>query len=498
MKEASNISNKLLGFVPKFLTKNRFQISNKEKPGKMEWFILLVISAILFFSYTYNDIVFSTRNGINLLNLLFDGKILRFFSYNANIVSGNIYYPVIQSAIYNFLLYVVFAIWNFPLWVLERFLHVDVMNNIYCLLWSKTMVIFFLTTSAIVLRKICIELKLSKKSINWSIFYYLSSALVFSSALIMSQYDVISITIILLGFLMYLRGDMKKFVLFFMVAITLKYFALFVFIPLVLLKEKRIMKILQYVLSGFSLTILINFIFSFDKSTQTSTNFLFEMLKKFMANSLQLSIGQTSWFYLLIILLFIFCYFKVVTTTEELYKFSVYVSFLSYAILFAFTSSYPYWVIFIVPFIVLLILQNPKNMEFNMIIEIVMSTVLIFSHMIVFPHCFSDYTFAPMVLPKLFVKISDLPKLLTTESLRNYPNLFDFVNQQILPILIAAFIGTLITIAFVNFPKFESSKNKPQELNPNIVLVRLFIGGFICILPILAYFLSIAYKYLMI
>ena len=468
----------------------------KDKPGKLAWTFLLIISTLLFVSHTYNDIVFTTRNGINLINLLFEGKILSFFSYNANIVSGNIYFPAIQSAIYNFLLYVVFAIWNFPLWILEKFLHVDVMNNIYCLLWSKTMVLFFLSASAIVLRKICIELKLSEKSIKWSVFYYLSSALVLSSTLIMSQYDVISITIILLGFLMYLRGDMKKFVLYFMVAITLKYFALFVFIPLVLLKEKRIMKILQYVISGFSLTILINFIFSFDKSTQTSTNFLLEMLKKFMANSLQLSVGQTSWFYLLIILLFVFCYYKVISTTEELNKFSVYVSFLSFAILFGFTSSYPYWVIFIVPFIILLVLQNPKNMEFNMIIEIVMSTVLIFSHMIVFPHCFSDYTFAPMVLPKLFVKLSDIPKLLTTESLRNYPNLFDFVNQQILPILIAAFIGMLLTLAFVNFPKFELNKKNSKEINPKIVLVRLLINGTICLLPILAYFISIAYKYI--
>jgi len=496
MKKTNNSSKKVTEFITKFSSRKRFLPLRKDKPGKLAWTFLLIISTLLFVSHTYNDIVFTTRNGINLINLLFEGKILSFFSYNANIVSGNIYFPAIQSAIYNFLLYVVFAIWNFPLWILEKFLHVDVMNNIYCLLWSKTMVLFFLSASAIVLRKICIELKLSEKSIKWSVFYYLSSALVLSSTLIMSQYDVISITIILLGFLMYLRGDMKKFVLYFMVAITLKYFALFVFIPLVLLKEKRIMKILQYVISGFSLTILINFIFSFDKSTQTSTNFLLEMLKKFMANSLQLSVGQTSWFYLLIILLFVFCYYKVISTTEELNKFSVYVSFLSFAILFGFTSSYPYWVIFIVPFIILLVLQNPKNMEFNMIIEIVMSTVLIFSHMIVFPHCFSDYTFAPMVLPKLFVKLSDIPKLLTTESLRNYPNLFDFVNQQILPILIAAFIGMLLTLAFVNFPKFELNKKNSKEINPKIVLVRLLINGTICLLPILAYFISIAYKYI--
>ena len=446
-------------------------------------------------SHTYNDIVFTTRNGINLINLLFEGKILNFFSYNANIVSGNIYFPAIQSAIYNFLLYVVFAIWNFPLWILEKFLHVDVMNNIGCLLWSKTMVVFFLIVSANILRKICIELKLSKNSINWSVFYYLSSALVLSSTLIMSQYDVISVTVILMGFLMYIRGDMKKFVLFFMVAITLKYFALFVFIPLVLLKEKRIMKILQYVVSGLSLTILINFIFSFDKSTQTSTNFLLEMLRKFMANSLEISVGQTSWFYILIILLFIFCYYKVVSSKEELNKFSVYVSFLSYAVLFGFTSSYPYWVIFIVPFIILLILQNPKNMEFNMIIEIVMSTVLIFTHMIVFPHCFSDYTFAPMILPKLFVKISDLPKLLTTESLKNFTALSAFVNQQILPILIAAFIGTLLTLAFVNFPKSELNQPEKRDINPTILWVRLLIGGSICLLPIAAYFFSIFYNY---
>lgn len=494
MQDTKNKKSKTPTKIVKFLTEIKVLNRNNGMPRKLEWTVLFLIAITLFVSHSYNDIIITTRHGINLWYCLFDGKILNFFSYNAGIISGNDFFMIPQNAIYNFFIYVIFAIWNFPLWILENFAHVDVMNNFYCLIWSKTMIIFFLAISAQVLKKICIELKMNSNLVNWIVFYYLSSAFVFSSLLIMSQYDIISVTLMLIGLLMYLKGNMKSFVLWFMFAITLKYFALFVFVPLILLKEKRINRIIMYFFSGISLTLLTNFIFSFDKSSSVSTVFLLEMLQKFTNQVLEISIGNTSWFYLLIILLFIYCFYKEIKTKEDLDKFSVYVSFMSFAVFFGFTNSHPYWIIFILPFTLLLIFQNAKNLRINMVIETIMSCALILAQMIVYPFCFSDYTYKAMLLPRIFIKLSDLPKLLTTDSLAKHPFFNLFVMENILPILIALFVACLIALAVINFPSTKKDKVIDQEIDANLILVRLLLGGVVCLLPIAGYFVSVFYK----
>ena len=60
------------------------------KKSKKLWWALWIgtglLAFVLLWSHTYNDIVVTTRHGINFWNILLDGQFLRF--YNANVIRG--------------------------------------------------------------------------------------------------------------------------------------------------------------------------------------------------------------------------------------------------------------------------------------------------------------------------------------------------------------------------------------------------------------------------
>ncbi|MBO4389655.1 MAG: hypothetical protein J5825_02195, partial [Lachnospiraceae bacterium] len=68
------------------------------------------------------------------------------------------------------------------------------------------------------------------------------------SQFIFCQYDIFTVFFVLLGIYFYLKGDLLKFALLFGFAITFKYFALAIFVPMLLLKEKNPLKILLYLI----------------------------------------------------------------------------------------------------------------------------------------------------------------------------------------------------------------------------------------------------------
>lgn len=47
------------------------------------------------------------------------------------------------QAVYDFPIYIVFAIWNFPIWLVEHFGKVDVMNSVLCMMWEKNTAVSF-------------------------------------------------------------------------------------------------------------------------------------------------------------------------------------------------------------------------------------------------------------------------------------------------------------------------------------------------------------------
>jgi hypothetical protein len=164
----------------------------------VSWICAVGVMVLLLLSHTYNDILITARHGMNFWNILFSGDILHFFELNYAI-SGNVYYDVLQGCAYNILYYVIFAVWNIPMVLLEMFANVDVMNNILCIAYIKMITVAALIISVLVLRRILLLLNVDKQSHELLLFLYLTSTLMVAVAFIISQYDLVSVVFQLLG-----------------------------------------------------------------------------------------------------------------------------------------------------------------------------------------------------------------------------------------------------------------------------------------------------------
>lgn len=191
-------------------------------------FAILAIGCFLCFQQT--DIFHTGASANAYLN----GHILDFYDYNATFLGGNSYYPST---------YIAFAIWNIPLKIIGQ-AYESMAVPFGVILWYKLMPCLLYLYSAYILFKIAKEMGMGSNKSKMCAYGFLTTPIAFFSQFIFGQYDILTVFFMLLGLLYYVRKDMKRFVTFFAIAITFKYFALLFFVPLLLLREKKYLKIL--------------------------------------------------------------------------------------------------------------------------------------------------------------------------------------------------------------------------------------------------------------
>ena len=262
------------------------------KSKKLLWALSIgtaLVAFVLLWSHTYNDIVVTTRHGMNFWNILLNGQLLDFYKVNI-IASGNAYYGAEQGCAYNILIYVVFAIWNLPLYLLERFAGVDVMNAVPCLVYSKLLVVAGLVATVFLLKKIMEDLDVHEAYRDFALYLYASCSVLVTIIFITGQYDILSLFFQLLGFRAFLKKKDTAFALWFGLAFCFKYFAAVIFLPLLVLRHKKVagwIKCLLPLLIPLLLTKIGFFIYGFFSRTVVDAgsggdnmagNFLINML----------------------------------------------------------------------------------------------------------------------------------------------------------------------------------------------------------------------------
>ena len=138
----------------------------------------------------------------------------------------------------------VLGIWGIPLYFIQRSLDVDFRVSFWATAYGKSLFLLALGASLVLIYKICIEFGINKQRSSLCSFLFLTSALTTTCIGVIGQSDIVSIVFILLGFLNYVRHKNGWFFFWFIVAYPFKQYALFVFIPLLLLRDKNIVRVL--------------------------------------------------------------------------------------------------------------------------------------------------------------------------------------------------------------------------------------------------------------
>ena len=164
-------------------------ILKSKKVSKTEYIIMALLLIPFFMLYLYSDVCHTTTRGISFWNALFEGNIGQFYNYPYPGVEGSWLPNGTMGGAYDLGLYIIFALWDFPLWCFEKITGISFLSVYLGRLYAKSISLFFLIISAFVVKKITYELTQKEELSGWVVFGYLSSSLTVNSIVIMEIYQ---------------------------------------------------------------------------------------------------------------------------------------------------------------------------------------------------------------------------------------------------------------------------------------------------------------------
>lgn len=453
-------------------------------PTFIEFLIIAVFFLILLMSNMYGDTKAFVHYEVNFWRSIFEeGGLQHFYDYSykmeqyykANGIGGA------YGAYYDFPMFILFGIWGFPLYLVCEHFGIEETSNIWTMVYGKAIFILAIAVAAFVIYKICRNIKINKTQSKWAVFLFISSMLALVDVAYIGQLDIMGIIFTLLGIYYYQKDCRWKFVLCFMIAVTFKQFPIFIFIPLLLLVEKNIIKI------GFETIIVLLFSkltglpFPSDTMAITAKN-------NFGEQSLQVLLGVKAPLFnedvpIIIILLgsiCVYCYLKRIQNQKEREEYSVFISLLAMFVLLTSFDSNPYWYIQLAPFVAIMLMYNSKQYKNLILFETVGMVCLVLSQFGANYWCFEPKNGNGMLMSLLFGKVENY---LSMERFIAYTNLDEFSG-----VFYAGFVLCMITILWISRPgKIE---NEEESVIRPYALLRMLANVAVAYIPVMLYVVS--------
>lgn len=464
--------------------------------------ILYAAAAVLiFYSCYYADFYETGLEGVRFWDILFSGQIRHFYT-QIFLIGDTQYIPL-----YDFPMYIVFAVWNFPLWVVEKVSGIDIFHSVPCLMWMKSMLWLFLalflkTFGALaedVMELHGCDTGERKDSVREAQLLFLTSVFFMTGLVVLGQYDIITMTFMMMGIRAYLKKDDRRFVLWFAIAAPFKYFSILAYVPLVLLQEKKIRRIL---LRGVEVILPILFFwimvpygrpelvpgctFSGSSSGSNVAKPIYDAL--FVTGTI--GFGTLFVYIFLWVVFLVLCYaWREEDNEKRLSEVAVYVCFMAYMIQFTFGYSHPYWLILLVPFMVLVILQNEKLRYLNLLLEMLLTAAMAVAQIFTYTWCFNssivNLSFWKMLLPE-GVSDQEFSVMSILAGVVSDPRLQEYASGAGLSV----FAAGMILFTIFNCPLWKDRLPliwRGREEYKWILPLRAFLAACLGMVPLLLY-----------
>ena len=457
--------------------------SSTERPGFVDWALLGVILLGAYAFFLYADVRVTFEHSFNFLDSVFQGRVGDFYQIAIEHTSTG------HPAVYDIPLYLLFGLWNLPTYIIYRITGFHYLLSTPAQLWLKTMMVLAALLAAKVLVDIARDLGVGRQRSKWVAFFFLSSMTLFVPVFVIVQYDIIMIVFILLGLRAYLRGRLGRFLLWFAIANTLKLFALFIFVPLLLLREKRLRVVALQVVVGLIGLVGCRAIYHGNVAYKASTGgFMSSMLQRLTAVGVPWQSSMIPIFVVFMVGIVIFAYLRRPQGTKALAADAVYICMAIYLVFATVVPLNPYWAVMVSPFAVLIIFLNPRHVLLNSALEVGVGTAL-----------FLMYTFTGFsmynrsILDQLL-----LPHLMTPTAQPRYETPAQFLDVMGISRQGSFIVGFMIACAlaflFINFPRTEMVEKLGQgeRVPRSAAWSRLTMPAAFSALVLLPYFVPAA------
>lgn len=443
------------------------KVLDMKKPSKFLWALLVIVTIFCYVTFNHGDITATATHGKDLLDLTLRGQFFNFYDYTQS------------TAVYYIPLYIIFAIWSIPVYIVYAIFNIPMWGvldysgiNFFLLMWYKLLPVLFTLGTALILYKIGIYVGMKTNKAKWMVFVFLSFPILIFSQYIFGQYDSICMFFTTLALYYYLQKKYYKFSGIMAIAATLKLFPLFIFIPLILLVEKRVIHIIKYLAIGVSGVIVSNLLFINSPAFNTAKDFAGGMIDRFFASGVTTSYGVLSYFLILFLGVCVFAYLKYPKEKYEYIQWATYIPLVVYSFFFMFILWHPQWAIILVPFLVLSMFINNNN-KISIILNILLSIAYILLVVSVFTNNVDELLINMGVMPLLFNKTLGIGG-----KLQIFFGKIPFMSTQMYMTL---FFGCLLINLILKYPKKEiiaETKNNITsdtiEVDKGYILVQLF------------------------
>ncbi len=356
----------------------------KNGPAKVEFIVAFVMVAIAAFGFCFmKDFRLTVTQSLNFNDCLFGGKLLRYYSeVNKLALSG--YYgadwpqSLLAGANYSIINYATVGIFCLPVYVFDRLLGLSVPFLVYEFIVKLAFALMMVYMGKLVF-DIAGLLQVEKKEAKWLSLCFLTSPVMLFSSVMISHLDIFSILFLLLGIKYMIKGNHGKELLFFMLSVSYKPFVILGIIPIVLLREKRILYIVRDMVVVVMGILVQNLVYHFDPGYGETQKFMsdtydfvgrfFRTGYSFLRNSYK---ATASYFIIAFVIVCVLAYMLKKVTWREVFLYP----FLVMGAFVLFVNWHPNWMILTVPYMILM-LPYVFDIRLSCILECLFSFLII-------------------------------------------------------------------------------------------------------------------------
>ena len=453
--------------------------SSTERPGLVDWALLGIILLGAYAFFLYGDVRATFEHSFNFLDSVRQGRVGDFYQIAIEHTSTG------HPAVYDIPLYLLFGLWNLPTYIIYRITGFQYLLSTPAQLWLKTMMVLAAILAAKVLVDIARDLGVSRQRSKWVAFYFLSSMTLFVPVFVIVQYDIIMIVFILLGLRAYLRGRLGRFLLWFAIANTFKLFAIFIFVPLLLLREKRLRVVALQFGVGLIGLVACRAIYHGNVAYKASTGgFMSSMLQRLTAVGIPWMGSTIPVFVVFMVGIVIFAYLRRPQGTKALAADAVYICMGIYLVFTTVVPLNPYWAVMVSPFAVLIIFLNPRHVLLNTLLETGVGTALFLLY------TFTGYSmYDRNILTQLL-----LPHLVAPAEQSKYETPAQFLEAVGISrqgsFIVGFMIACALAILIINFPRrtMVEDLGQGERIPRSVAWVRLLMPAGFSALVMIPYF----------
>lgn len=327
-------------------------------PAPADWAIAALIGLAALVCFQHPDIWETSNHSWVFLESVFSGRFLDFY----RVVEAHetpLYY--MNGANYNIVIYLLFGLWQLPVFAVCKLGGLAV-PEFFLIFWSKVLCAGGLVLCSWLLGRLARGLGLSQAECRWAVLLLPLWPAAFFSTMIMGQYDVFCLAATLIALLHYQKGRLRQFTAWMGAAALFKFFPLLVFLPLLLLAEKRPGKLVLHSLG--SLWLLAPTTLLFWGRTGEAMGFTMEMARRLFDQTLPGGARDYPVFVILYGLALVLCWFWRPDPARLRGPLAVYVCLAVYSALLLGIKWHPQWVALLAPFWLLTVLMQRERLVF--------------------------------------------------------------------------------------------------------------------------------------